>query len=250
MNPLPLLVLVTWALLGALAAEGFTEHQIDSHAQLRYRVFSPKAAAPSEGYRLIVFLPGGDGSDAFTPWCQSLYQHAVPDGFLAVQLIAPVWHENHARTATWPTRLTPVDGMEEPVEEFFESVVTAVGEAHSVREGEVYTFSWSSGGVPAYLIAAEGRGGVRGSLVAMAVFRPRWLPDDLSKVGGQRFFLYQSPDDEVTPLDSAEAAKTALERSGAKVRLGSYPGGHGWQLGAGHFPDIREGLGWLVQGDD
>ncbi len=243
-----LTLLFSLALVLSAPAAEFIERQIDDDPRLRYRIIGPKKLIPEGGYRLVVFLPGGDGSGAFTGWCNALYLQAIPDDFVAVQLIAPVWTEGGHDTV-WPTRLTPVEDMAMPVEEFFEKAVAAVGEEHTIREGEIYTFSWSSGGVPAYLIAAEKRAGVRGHFIAMAVFRERWVPDDLRKVKGQRFFLYQSPDDGVTPLESAEEAKETLAKNGADVWLKTYPGGHGWTQGAAHFADVREGFGTLVSAE-
>ena len=225
------------------SGEDFTEHRIRNDEHLRYRVFAPKAE--TDEHRLVVFLPGGDGSDAFTPWLLNIYRNALPEEFLAVQLIAPKWTTD--QQVVWPTKKTPARKMGEPVEKFFETVVRKVSKTHKIAKGEIYTFSWSSGGVPAFLIAAEKRGDVRGSFVSMAVYRDGWVPKNLKKVRGQRFFLYHSPEDKVTPFSSAEGGKTALEKNGAEVRLETYSGGHGWRLGAGHFPDIRRGMEWLIK---
>ena len=147
--------------LGIAGADDFIEYKLRNDEHLRYRVFTPKAEIDS--YRLVVFLPGGDGSEAFTPWLKSIYQHAMPSDFIAVQLIAPKWTDE--QDVIWPTRKTPVRKMGEPVEDFFETVVRKVKAQFSIGRNEIYTFSWSSGGVPAYLIAAEKRGNVRGSFV-------------------------------------------------------------------------------------
>ena len=83
----------------------------------------------------------------------------------------------------------------------------------------------------------------------MAVYRDGWLPENLKKVRGHRFFLYHSPEDRVTPFESAEEGKAKLEKNHASVKLETYAGGHGWRLGAGHFPVILSGMEWLVKNE-
>lgn len=208
---------------------------------LSYRVFSPKEKHDS--YRLVVFLPGGTGDEGFTDWCRAIYHSALPDGSLAVQLIAPPW--NNSGTI-WPTEFTPTPEMKEPVEDLFSRVVAEVGKIYSLREGEVYTFSWSSGGPAAYVIAATQRE-VAGHFVAMSVFRESWLPSRLNKVRGQRFFLYHSPEDTVCPIEMANQAKERLEAEGAETAMREYAGGHGWPPEVDHFAAIREGFEFLVR---
>ena len=41
-----------------------------------------RATAPAEGYRLLVILPGGDGSTDFRPFVQRIAKHGLPPGYL------------------------------------------------------------------------------------------------------------------------------------------------------------------------
>jgi predicted esterase len=83
---------------------------------------------------------------------------------------------------------------------------------------------------------------VTGSLVAMSVFNPRFLPP-LKAANGHAYYLYHSPQDCVCPYRMAEQAKTSLAENGAKVRLETYDGGHGWR--GDIYTDIRTGVEWL-----
>ena len=46
----------------------------------------------------------------------------------------------------------------------------------------------------------------------------------------------------------AEQAKNSLAEHGAKVRLETYEGGHGWRGNV--FHDIRNGIEWLEQNQE
>ena len=78
----------------------------------------------------------------------------------------------------------------------------------------------------------------------MSVFRPRELPPP-EDAAGKAFFLLQSPQDQVTPIEHAEAAEKALKAAGAKVLLRRYEGGHGWR--GDIWTMIGDGSGWLDQ---
>jgi predicted esterase len=87
---------------------------------------------------------------------------------------------------------------------------------------------------------------VTGAFIAMSVFRPEHLPP-LANARGKPFFLLQSPQDGVTPIRHAEAAKEALEAAGATVLLRRYEGGHGWR--GDIWTMIGDGIGWLDHRD-
>lgn len=215
----------------------FTEYEVEG---MNYRVFEPKARKPS--YKLLVFIPGGTGGADFTPWCETIYRLAIPDDFIAVQMIAPPWSN---RSNIWPSDLTPTKGMPESIDEIFSAMIRKIGKVHEIEDDSVFTFSWSSGGPAAYLIAAT-QPEVKGHFVAMSVFREEWLPKQLRKVKGQRFFLYHSPDDTVCDIRLARKAEEVLTEEKAKVKMKTYPGGHGWAEGSDHFAAIRGGLAWLT----
>jgi len=85
---------------------------------------------------------------------------------------------------------------------------------------------------------------LRGAFVAMSVFVPARLPP-LAQASGKKFFLLQSPQDQVTKYSFAKQAKMQLEKAGAKVELQDYEGGHGWQGDV--FGNIRSGIDWLAK---
>jgi predicted esterase len=85
---------------------------------------------------------------------------------------------------------------------------------------------------------------VAGSLVAMSVFHPDSLPA-LTAAKDRAFYIYHCPQDQVCPFADAEAAKKSLTENGAKVKLATYPGGHGWTGPV--YPDLRQGFAWLEQ---
>jgi predicted esterase len=65
----------------------------------------------------------------------------------------------------------------------------------------------------------------------------------LDNAKGKRFYLLQSPDDQVTPLRFAEEAESALSIAGAKVHLHRQEGGHGWH--GDMWGMLRAGIEWL-----
>ncbi|MEM9480683.1 MAG: hypothetical protein AAGA58_13600 [Verrucomicrobiota bacterium] len=207
---------------------------------VRFRIFTPKEKR--EQYKLLVFLPGGTGSDDFTPWCHAIYKQAIPEDFIGVQMISPPWaNQNNV----WPSSYSEDRGIKVSIEKVFEEVVKETAKRLKLEDDAIYTFSWSSGGPAAYLIAASNRD-VKGHFVAMSVFREIWLPKQLRNVKDQRFFIYHSPDDTICDFRLTDVAKKTLEEEKADVRIQTYDGGHGWTQGHGHFTDIRKGFEWLT----
>ena len=127
-------------------------------------------------------------------------------------------------------------------EEFIDAAIEDVAKKHTLDRTKVFTLSWSSSGTAAYATSLQERRSVRGSLVAMSVFNPRFLPP-LTQAKGHAYYLYHSPQDRVCPYRMAEQARDRLSQNGAKVRLETYEGGHGW---VGESEDVaRRGLHWL-----
>jgi predicted esterase len=62
---------------------------------------------------------------------------------------------------------------------------------------------------------------------------------------GHGYFLFHSPDDQVCPFAMAERAARDLKKHGAKVKLTTYKGKHGWQ--AGLYESMRQGIEWLEE---
>ena len=82
----------------------------------------------------------------------------------------------------------------------------------------------------------------------MSVFNPKFLPP-LEGAKGHAYYLYHSPEDRVCPYRMAEQAKNSLADNGAKVRLETYQGGHGWRPNV-VYNDIRHGVEWLEKNQE
>jgi len=82
---------------------------------------------------------------------------------------------------------------------------------------------------------------VTGSLVAMSVFNPKFLPP-LKGANGYAYYLYHSPRTASARTRMAEQAKTSLAENGAKVhwRPTRRP-----RLGGDVYGDLRTGVEWL-----
>ena len=210
--------------------------------QKRYFLIGPREGAePPEGrFGLVVVMPGGDGSAEFHPFVKRIYKHAVPDGYLMAQPVAVKW--TAGQRIVWPTSASRVERMKFSTEEFVSAVIEDVARRHKIDASRVFTLSWSSSGPAAYAIALGG-GQVRGSFIAMSVFRPAGLPLDAAK--DHAFYLYHSPEDRVCPYRMAEQASSLLAKNGAKVELATYAGGHGWR--GPIYNEIRAGLEWLEE---
>ena len=207
----------------------------------RYFLIAPPkdAKAPKKGYGLLVVLPGGDGSANFHPFVKRIYKYAVPEGYLLAQPVAVKWTEK--QEIVWPTDKNRVEGMKFSTEEFIDAVIKDVAGKYKLDPGRAFTLTWSSSGPAAYA-ASLSSDRITGSFIAMSVFKPDLLPP-LEKAKGHAYFLYHSPDDRVCPYRMARQASRELKKSGARVKLATYEGGHGWR--AGLYDHIREGVQWL-----
>jgi predicted esterase len=212
----------------------------------RYFLVGPAEAAkaPAEGFRLLIVLPGGDGSADFNPFIRRIYKNVLNERWLIAQLVAPEWDTNQFRRVVWPTAGLSYPAAEFTTEEFIDAVVADVKKRVKGDSRRVFLLGWSSGGPPCYAATARPRSPVTGAIVAMSVFRPNQLPD-LNHVKGKVFYLLQSPDDLVTRFQFAQAAEKALDAAGAKVHLQRYEGGHGWQGDV--WTMIGDGVRWLEQ---
>lgn len=203
-----------------------------------------EAPEPEDGYKLLLVLPGGDGSAEFNPFVTQIARRAVGPEFVVAQLVAVKWTSD--QSIVWPTGESEVEDAEFTTEEFIEAVIGGLRKSHPVDPRHVYTLSWSSSGPAAYAAALE-VDEVKGSFIAMSVFKPELLPR-LSRARGHRFYLHHSPDDRVCPFRMAEQAKERLSSEGAEVELVSYGGGHGWRGDV--FAAIKSGMAWLEDEDE
>jgi predicted esterase len=212
-------------------------------ARKRYFLIGPSMGAneSKNGYGLLIVMPGGAGNAEFHPFVKRIFKNAVPAGFVLAQPVAFKWTEK--QEVVWPTAKNPVEGMKFSTEEFVDAVIQDVGERHKLDPQRIFTLTWSSSGPAAYAISLTNPK-VTGSFVAMSVFRPALLPA-LEKAKGHAYYLYHSPDDRVCPFRMAQQASAQLEQAGAKVKLSTYDGGHGWR--GPLYDQVRQGLNWLEQ---
>jgi predicted esterase len=208
----------------------------------RYFLIGPKKSSNTTAYKLLIVMPGGDGSADFNPFVRRIWKSALPDNYIVAELVAPRWSPTQFDQLVWPTKKMPYPGAKFSTEDFIRAVVQDVSKKYKVDEDKIFSLSWSSGGPAAYA-AALSHGPIRGSLVAMSVFHPEALPP-LSEAAGQSFFILHSAGDQLIPLSQAQDAADELQKAGAKTKLVTYSGGHGW-AGFDVFGTIREGVLWL-----
>lgn len=209
----------------------------------RYHLIDARGEAPRSGAGLLVVLPGGAGGADFLPFVENGILAAAPADFVGAMVPAVRWSDD--QQVVWPTERDPVPKMEYSTEDLVLSVVEDVKRRRKIDPDRVLLLVWSSSGPPAYELALQKKTPFSGFYVAMSVFKPK--PSALRHAKGRRFVLDQSPEDRVTPMRFATAAKDALSEAGATVWLRSYPGGHGWHDSP--FVRLRSGLRWLVSAE-
>jgi predicted esterase len=208
----------------------------------RYFLIGPRAAAkkPAAGYRLVLVLPGGDGSAEFRPFVQRVLKNALADDTVVVQLVAPKWSDGKDRII-WPTKGLKDEKMKFSTEDFLTAVIADVKQRMEIDTKRIDALGWSSGGPPVYAAALSQPSPLRGAFVAMSVFKPEQLPP-LAGAAGRRIYILHSPKDFI-PMTFPKDAETRLREAGATTTLVSYEGGHGWHGDV--FGTIRAGFEWL-----
>jgi dienelactone hydrolase len=211
--------------------------------EMRYLLIGPRAGspAPAEGFRLLIVMPGGNGGPDFHPFVKRIYRHALSDGYLVAQIVAPEWSPQQAEKLVWPTRANPWPGMAFSTEDLVDAVIDDVGRTHKLDGRYVFQLAWSSSGPAAYAVSLAPGTRITGSYVAMSVFKPAELPA-LNGAAGHAYFILHSPQDFI-PITAAEAARDRLTAAGAAVELVTYEGGHGWRGDV--YGNLRRGIGWL-----
>lgn len=205
--------------------------------------------APKKGWRLLVVLPGGDGSAEFRDfsrriWKNALHDPARPDEasqYLLVQLIAPKWRED--QDIIWPSKALPTPDMRFTTEEFVDAVVAEVLEEHEIDREHVFALGWSSSGTSVYAAALAKKTRFTGALIAMSVWKPTLLPE-LDHAKKRAFAILHSPEDFI-PIAQAEAARDALAEAKAEVHYTTYDGGHGWPNDV--YQRLRTNIDWLEE---
>lgn len=195
---------------------------------------------PEGGYGLLLVLPGGDGGRGFHPFVKNIYKRALGNDWVAAQLIAIQWAKS--KDTVWPTERTPGRGLVSSTEVFIEDVITHVARRVKLDPARIYALGWSSSGPALYLYSLQRSKSVTGFFIAMAVFWRTGLPS-LGEARGESYYLLHSPEDKVCAFSTAQEAEKWLGKAGAKVKLVTYDGEHGWPRDA--FERIRDGVQWL-----
>lgn len=194
---------------------------------------------PKDGYKLLLVLPGGNGSADFNPFVTNIGKHAVREDYLVAQLVSVMWTPD--QRIVWPTARSKVDKAKFTTEEFISAVISDIAKAHKLDPEHIYTLTWSSSGPAAYSASLE-IDEIKGSFIAMSVFKPDQLPR-LSTAKGHRYYIYHSPEDKVCPIRMARDAEKKLSKAEAEVEFATYEGGHGWH--GDIFGALRTGISWL-----
>jgi predicted esterase len=209
----------------------------------RYFVIQRPAEPPKDGWRTLFVLPGGSGDAQFQPFVTRIAKNALPEGYLAVQLVAPVWTPQQAKNIVWPSAKSGVREMKFSTADFYLAVRSELAKTHKLDPRYSFSLTWSSSGMSGYEFSLLPKSGITGTFVAMSVFHPGELRP-LSAAKGHPYFIYHSPQDFI-PIAEPEAARDALRKAGAIVEFQTYEGGHGWR--GNIFGDIRKGIDWLEQ---
>lgn len=210
------------------------------HAKQRYFLIGDSASKSTKKLGLVLVLPGGDGSASFHPFVRNMWKHALGEKFLVVQLVSVKWTED--QEIIWPLKNSNVKKAEFTTEEFATAVLADLKKRKiAFDHTKVFTLSWSSGGPAAYKMALD-LPEIRGSFVAMSVFKEKDLAP-LSRAKGHAFYIFHSKQDDRCPWSLAEAAAVKLKEQGAKTTLVPYEGDHGWPKTV--YPDLKSGFEWL-----
>lgn len=215
---------------------------VDDDPRKRWILHAPlDEQAPPDGYGLLLVFPGGDGSPDFAHFVAEGIRARAGGDFAVVQMIAPPIPEGDDGAVVWPQELLRDDRVDFTIEPVVDSVLAAVREELPIDPERIFTLGWSSGGPPAYAVALREGSPVRGGLVVMSVYKPDLLPAR-DNAAGRSFYILHSPQDFI-PMRFPESAADDLKAHGARVRLETYEGGHGW---VGDATDhISRALRWL-----
>ena len=220
------------------------ERKAGDDANKRYFLIGPreKEKAPEKGHPLLVVLPGGPGDDKFMPFVKRIHMNALAKEWLVAELVSVKWKPD--QVIVWPTERDKVPKQEFSTEAFIEAVVADASKAKKIDPARVYALGWSSSGPALYAHSLTKKKSVVGWYIAMSVFHPDELPS-LSGAKGLPYFLDHSPEDDRCPFADAEKAKASLEKAGARVKLVTYKGGHGWH--GNMWQRMTDGITWLEE---
>jgi predicted esterase len=216
----------------------------DNDINKRFYLIGPKSdQAPVNGYKLLLVLPGGDGSANFQTFVKNIAAHALGDDYIVAQLVAPKWNEKQSKEKVWPIEKLTVPEASFTTELFMRKVIDEVRKDHTIDANHIYAMGWSSSGQAIYSSMLQEDSPIRGGFVAMSVFHPEVLPP-LRNAKGKAFYILHSPTDFIN-MKFPEAARDRLAEYGGATKLETYEGGHRWVGDV--FGMIRTGVKWLEE---
>ena len=216
----------------------------DNDINKRFFLIGPKSDhEPSNGYKLLLVLPGGDGSVNFASFVTGIASNALDDDYIVAQLVAPKWNDKQAKDLVWPIAKETVPEASFTTEQFVQSVIDESRKLHKIDAKYIYALGWSSGGPPVYSAMLTEDSPIVGGFVAMSVFHPEVLPP-LRNAKGKAFYILHSPTDFIN-MKFPEAARDRLADYGGTTKLESYEGGHRWVGDV--FGMINSGVKWLEE---
>ncbi len=192
------------------------------------------------GRKLLLIIPGGDGSASLKPFGQRLHAQALDDTWLVAQLVAPKWDADQFETLVWPTAKSPWNGARFTTEAFADAVVKEVAGRTAIDAKHVYILAWASGGPAGYAALLRQGSPFAGGVMAMSDFAIAKV-EALKAARGKRVAIIHAEEDATTPIKTAEVARDWLARSGASVDLARIRGPRGWPEGT--MPLLKEALG-------
>jgi predicted esterase len=218
---------------------------VEGNTKMRYFLIGvdKNKPVPDLGYKILIVMPGGNGSAEFHPFIRRIWKYALDNNnFIVAQPIAVVWNSN--QKIVWLTEKNKMEGQEFSTEQFIESIINDVSKRVKINPKHINTLSWSSSGMAGYAVALQEKTAVTGSYIVMSVFKPNQLPL-LENAQGRFFAIQHSPEDRICPFRMAKDAEKQLTEHGAKVKFTESPNGHGWSGNV--FGLIRENINWLQQ---
>jgi predicted esterase len=220
--------------------------KVDNDDGKRWILHTPLGTSPPErGWGLLVVMPGDDGSEGFAPFVHDTIQHAAGPEYVVVQMIAPPLPAGAEpeRAVVWPREQLKDPRVDFTMESVVNAAVDVVLTERVIDPQRVWMMGWASGGPPSYTMALEKGGMFRGAIVAMSAF-PKEEYGSLEGAKRKSFYLLHSPTDPI-PISQPESAKSTLGAAGARVKLETYEGGHGWHGDVA--AQIREAVRWLEE---
>jgi hypothetical protein len=107
------------------------KHQLKNKL-IYYTIGDEIKPSPEKGFKLLVILPGGDGSVTFTPFIKRIYQNCLDEDYLVIQLIARKWSKK--QFVVWPTEKLKVKGMKTSTEEFISLAINDLKKRTKIKK--------------------------------------------------------------------------------------------------------------------